>query len=198
MARRWRNVGGRSPTGAGWRGRGGRRGDRRAMGRDGAASGGVLAPLPLGGGGGGSAPSVARPYSMILTAFALCPCRSGSPPLCGRLSLPRRSLAPSAPAMRLSSQVRPRRTSAPCRCIQHHGLPLLPRAADAAHRCPSWMLVWSGSDPVWCSQTLLPTTVEMRITATGNISKITKAMKMVAAAKLRAVQERNELARPFT
>eukprot|EP01046_Picozoa_sp_COSAG06_P000541 COSAG06_NODE_15_length_35009_cov_18.895417_17_plen_318_part_00 len=40
--------------------------------------------------------------------------------------------------------------------------------------------------------------VEMRITATGNISKITKAMKMVAAAKLRAVQERNELARPFT
>eukprot|EP01043_Picozoa_sp_COSAG02_P092765 COSAG02_NODE_29347_length_571_cov_0.625000_2_plen_81_part_01 len=50
---------------------------------------------------------------------------------------------------------------------------------------------------VW-SHTVLPTTVEMRITATGNISKITKAMKMVAAAKLRAVQERNELARPFT
>ena len=45
---------------------------------------------------------------------------------------------------------------------------------------------------------VLPVTVEMRITATGNISKITKAMKMVAAAKLRAVQERNELARPFT
>lgn len=38
----------------------------------------------------------------------------------------------------------------------------------------------------------------MRINATRNISKITKAMKMVAAAKLRAVQERNEMARPFT
>ena len=38
----------------------------------------------------------------------------------------------------------------------------------------------------------------MRIKATGNISKITKAMKMVAAAKLRQVQDRNELARPFT
>ena len=41
-------------------------------------------------------------------------------------------------------------------------------------------------------------TVELRITATGNIAKITKAMKMVAAAKLRAVQDKNELARPFT
>jgi F-type H+-transporting ATPase subunit gamma len=40
--------------------------------------------------------------------------------------------------------------------------------------------------------------VEMRIKATGNIAKITKAMKMVAAAKLRQVQEKNELARPFT
>jgi len=38
----------------------------------------------------------------------------------------------------------------------------------------------------------------MRIKATGNIAKITKAMKMVAAAKLRQVQEKNELARPFT
>jgi F-type H+-transporting ATPase subunit gamma len=40
--------------------------------------------------------------------------------------------------------------------------------------------------------------IEMRIKATGNIAKITKAMKMVAAAKLRQVQEKNELARPFT
>jgi len=40
--------------------------------------------------------------------------------------------------------------------------------------------------------------IEMRIKATGNIAKITKAMKMVAAAKLRQVQDRNELARPFT
>lgn len=45
---------------------------------------------------------------------------------------------------------------------------------------------------------LLCRTVEIRITATGNIAKITKAMKMVAAAKLRAVQDKNELARPFT
>jgi len=40
--------------------------------------------------------------------------------------------------------------------------------------------------------------IEMRIKATRNISKITKAMKMVAAAKLRQVQDRNVLARPFT
>ena len=45
---------------------------------------------------------------------------------------------------------------------------------------------------------MLCRTVEIRITATGNIAKITKAMKMVAAAKLRAVQDKNELARPFT
>ncbi len=54
--RRWRGGGGMSagvpPRERAGGGGGGRRGDRRAMGRDGAASGGVLAPLPLGGGGG--------------------------------------------------------------------------------------------------------------------------------------------------
>lgn len=40
--------------------------------------------------------------------------------------------------------------------------------------------------------------IEMRIKATRGIQKITKAMKMVASAKLRAVQTRNRIAEPFT
>ena len=37
----------------------------------------------------------------------------------------------------------------------------------------------------------------MRISATGNIAKITKSMKMVSAAKLRGEQQRLATARPF-
>eukprot|EP01052_Picozoa_sp_SAG31_P016669 SAG31_NODE_1112_length_9855_cov_13.754203_11_plen_289_part_00 len=43
-----------------------------------------------------------------------------------------------------------------------------------------------------------PPTVEMRIKATQGVQKITKAMKMVASAKLREVQDRNAIAKPFT
>jgi len=39
--------------------------------------------------------------------------------------------------------------------------------------------------------------LKMRITATGNIAKITKSMKMVSAAKLRGEQQRLNTARPF-
>lgn len=40
--------------------------------------------------------------------------------------------------------------------------------------------------------------IEMRIKATQGVQKITKAMKMVASAKLREVQDRNAIAKPFT
>jgi F-type H+-transporting ATPase subunit gamma len=39
--------------------------------------------------------------------------------------------------------------------------------------------------------------LKMRISATGNIAKITKSMKMVSAAKLRGEQQRLNTARPF-
>jgi hypothetical protein len=39
--------------------------------------------------------------------------------------------------------------------------------------------------------------VKARITATTNISKITKSMKMVSAAKLRGDQQRLNAAKPF-
>ncbi len=40
-------------------------------------------------------------------------------------------------------------------------------------------------------------TVKSRITSTTNISKITKSMKMVSAAKLRGDQQRLAAAKPF-
>lgn len=51
---------------------------------------------------------------------------------------------------------------------------------------------------LYCSLTQPVSLVKMRITATSNIAKITKSMKMVSAAKMRGAQNRLNEGRPFT